>query len=104
MLHRPKKAILFPTKIGKIGCTRFQKGKFYVDHLILAGIIKSRDTGAHHHLPQYHRHFFHPHVIIAKFVTPCHTPSLSIFTKYSGDLEFFRLVKSYLSHRYLSHG
>ena len=38
-----------------------------------------RFVGAVLYLPQYHCHFFHPHVIIAKFVTPCHTPSLFHF-------------------------
>ena len=38
----------------------------------------------------------HPHVT-SLICHPCHTSRFSIFTKYSGDLEFFRGVKSYLS-------
>ena len=34
---------------------------------------------------------------LQKFVTPVSHPSFSIFTIYSGDLEFFRVEKSYLS-------
>ena len=44
-LHKPKKAILFPeTRLYKFS----KKGNFYIDHLILAGIIKPHDTGADH--------------------------------------------------------
>ena len=37
------------------------------------------------------------------FVTPRHTGQISIFHKYSGDLEFFRLQKNFFSHPIICH-
>ena len=44
MLHNSKKAILFFGKIEICVTQVAKKGKFLDDHLIPAGIMKSRDT------------------------------------------------------------